>query len=886
MAVGFLVLVLAFGVLPAFAAVPAEPVPKPVREILGRSCIACHSGDQAQAEVRLDGATVDWRSLESTALWERVYGAVASGSMPPLEAPGPSDAERSRLREWLENRLARHAVMGGAVPRRLNREEYRNSIRELFGMPEFTLPDSFPADDSMLGFDNVGEGLVVSPPLMAQYLDVATGVADWILPPRQETPDVESRHYPLDAAGFTTSGGGLVEGGAFRIVSTRNMANNAAWPDRFEASRSGVYRIAFDAMPFETEAMFYAPRTEPLRVSLYARPKAGEMYAPFGDLRKLATFEIVPGADAPQACSAEVELYRGETFGIRWDNGPVYSDPPRRDLSHTFLADRLTRDRLFYAAMLEFEGGPRGTTEVQAYEAMRALIDSRTLDLSDPRLDRLPEQWGGGLGSGPHNWIKAFVYQEMYRYGPAVDLTGLEVEGPLRLIEDKETRARIALTRRFLGVREVGAADLDHADAVLRRFLTRAFRRPASEEQVRSYVGLVESHMEAVRGARLEDGLHLEVRRALVSPRFLYRGLRPGRLDDFDLASRLSFFLTSSPPDQRLFDLAAAGELSDRSVLARETERLLASGRSDAFVSSFTGQWLSTRVLRGIMPDPRLLRFFDPDREAMIDETELFFAEIMRENLPLDTFIDPGFSYRSSRLNKIYGGDLEGVAMRRVTFEKGGPHGGILGLAAVMMATANGVDTHPVLRGVWLLDNVFGTPSPDPPPDVPAIAPDTSGATSMRAQLAAHRADRACARCHDSIDPLGTVLENYDPVGRWRDHYPVYTRPLDGTEALSEEYYSTVGKGSALGPPVDAAATLADGTHLGNALDLKRYVLDRLDVFSRCLAGKLLVYATGRPLGFRDSQSAAEIVASARANGNGFRDMIVAVTQSEAFATR
>ena len=145
--------------------------------------------------------------------WSRLRSGSGSttpspaGPCRPSGVPEPSDADRSRLREWLGNRLARHAVMGGAVPRRLNREEYRNSIRDLFGMPEFTLPESFPADDSMLGFDNVGEGLVVSPPLMAQYLDVATGVADWILPPRQETPDVENRHYPLDAAGFTTSGG-------------------------------------------------------------------------------------------------------------------------------------------------------------------------------------------------------------------------------------------------------------------------------------------------------------------------------------------------------------------------------------------------------------------------------------------------------------------------------------------------------------------------------------------------------------------------------------------------------------------------------------------------------------------------------------------------------
>ena len=194
MAVGFLVL--AFGVLPAFAAFPAEPVPEPVREVLDRSCVACHSGDQARAEVRLDGATVDWRSVESTALWERVHDAVASGAMPPPGVPEPSDADRSRLREWLGNRLARHAVMGGAVPRRLNREEYRNSIRDLFGMPEFTLPESFPADDSMLGFDNVGEGLVVSPPLMAQYLDVATGVADWILPPPPGDPRRGERALP------------------------------------------------------------------------------------------------------------------------------------------------------------------------------------------------------------------------------------------------------------------------------------------------------------------------------------------------------------------------------------------------------------------------------------------------------------------------------------------------------------------------------------------------------------------------------------------------------------------------------------------------------------------------------------------------------------------
>ncbi len=806
--------------------------------------------------------------------------------MPPGGVPGPPEVERARMLAWLDAQLMRHSAVGSAVPRRLNRAEYRNTIRELFGMPDFALPDAFPSDDSSQGFDNVGESLVLSPPLMAQYLAVANAVADHILPPKRGTVGAEPRLYTIGPDELTTSGGGPVDNGPFRIVSSRNMASAAAWPNRFEAVRSGVYRIAIRVTPFETEGMFYEPRTEPFRVALHARPKTDQVYAPFGEIRKLADFQVRPDRKQAQVLTAEVELVRGEIFGIRWEDGPAYSDPPRRDFSPSFLGDRLKRDRLFYAAMLAFGGGPRGTTQVQAYEAMRALMDRGELDLGDPRLDSLPEVWGGGLSNAPHNWIKHFVYEELYRFGPAIDISGIEVEGPLRLIEDDAARIRRARTRRFLGDPDSGASDRERIEAVLRRFLPRAFRRPATGDMLRAYVELTLSHLEADPEARMEDALNLAVRRALVSPNLLYRGLRTGPLDDYDLATRLSYFLTSSPPDKRLAEVAREGNLSDSNVLAGETRRLLASARSDAFVSSFTGQWLSTRLLHNIMPDPRLLQFGDPDRDAMVAETELFFAEILRRNLPVETFIDPGFSYRNSRLNKIYGGSLTGPEMRRVTFETGGRHGGILGLASVMMATANGVDTHPVLRGVWLLDNVFGAPAPEPPPDVPAIAPDTSGTTTMRDQLSAHRADPGCARCHDRIDPLGMALENFDPVGRWRDHYPVYTKALDGREELKEEFYSTVGKGTAKGPIVDAVGILADGTRIHGAVGLKHYVLERMDLFTRCLAQKLLVYATGRPLGYRDRRAVDEIVATARNSGKGFQDLVIAVVQSDSFGVR
>ena len=871
--------VFAAPLLPAAETIPAEP-----QSFLARHCWACHAGEQPQAGVRLDGAEIDWQ--ESVEFWERVHDALADGAMPPPTASQPRDEARDRIVAWLAGKLSAYGKVGGAVPRRLNREEYQNTIRDLFDLPDFELPDSFPSDDSAHGFDNVGEGLVLSPPLMDQFLALATQVADEILPPDTGPAVAESKQYSIEAAGFGSSAGKEVAGGRFRLPSSRNMASAAAWPNRFEASQSGAYRIEISTAGYQTDRMFYERRREPFRLEVYARRKAEQTYAPLGDLRKVAELDVQPHGGTPQVLAVEIELTRGETFGLHWANGPAYSDPPRRDFSHTFLADRLTRDRLYYAAMLRYGGGARGTTQEQVYEATVALMESGELDLNDPRLDSLPEVWGGGLGNGPHNWIKAFVEEELLRFGPALDIARVAVEGPLRLIEDDEARARKARTRRFLGPRESGATDRQHAEAILRRFLPRAFRRPVSEEQVAAYAALALGHLAREPDARLEDGLHLAVRRALVSPHFLYRGLRPGRLDASDLASRLSYFLTSAPPDAGLAERARSGELSRSGGLRLETERLLGHPRSENFVRSFTGQWLSTRLLRGIMPDPRLLRFFDPDREAMIQETELFFAEILRENLPLETLVDPGFSYRSARLNKIYGGDLEGNEMRRVTFARGGRQGGVLGLASVMMATANGVDTNPILRGVWLLENVFGDPPPDPPSNVPAIAPDTSGARTLRDQLAAHRADPSCARCHDRIDPLGMALENFDPVGRWRDFYPVYTKPPDGAEALEKEFYSSIGEGVAVGPPVDAAATLPDGTRLEDATDLKRYALENLDLFARCLTEKLMVYATGRELTFGDRRIADGIARDAIRDGLGLRDLVVAIVESESFATQ
>ena len=861
-----------------------ESIPAAEHEFFARHCVVCHSGEQAQAEVRLDGSEIDWSTRGTTELWERVHTALASAAMPPEGAERPSGAERARMVAWLDSQLLRHSGVGGVVPRRLNREEYENSIRELFDMPGFVLPNSFPSDDSLDGFDNVGEGLVLSPPLLAQYLTLANGIADELLPPDSGPLEVEHKLYRIDPSDLSTTAVAHADDGSFRLLSIRTNASAAGWPARFETVHSGVYRIVIQARAYQTDRMFFERLTEPLQVHLYARRKGEQTYERFENLRKLKEFTVEPSGET-QVLTAEIELMQGESFGIRWVDGPAQSSPSNRGLVSKVVEDRMKSDRLYYAALLEYGGAPRGAGRKEIYEAITALMRSGNLDLSDPRLDKTPNEIRA-LSPMAFRGVSHFIYEEMFRFGPALDVLGVEVEGPLQLIEDDIARTRRLRTKKFLEAGSPEASRRKHAEAVLREFLPRAFRRPVSEAQLQEYMDPVGRHFDENPESTINDGLHLAVRRALVSPHFLYRGLRPGRLDDFDLASRLSYFLTSSPPDDRLVALARTGKLSQPEVLERETDRLLGGPLSENFVRSFTGQWLATRLLEGIMPDPRLTKYYQQHRRAMIAETEMFFGEILRENLPIDTFIDAGFSYRNEDSNLFYGGALEDKEMRRVTFPRGGRQGGILGLASVMMATANGVDTNPILRGVWMLDNVFGMPLPEPPSNVAAIAPDTSGATRMRDQLAAHRADASCARCHNHIDPVGMVLENFDPIGRWRDHYPIYTKPPDGQETLTEQFYSSVGKGVIDGPPVDAVGILADGTRLEDVTDLKRYILERIDVFSRCLTEKLMVYGTGRPLSYGDGRVADEIVALTAEQGNGFRDLVVNVVQSEAFHTR
>lgn len=872
--------------------VKAEAIPDKVAAIVENYCLDCHSENEPEAGINLDVLTIGWDRTTEISQWEKVFEVIKHAEMPPSDKPQPSKEARKMLEKWLESRLVQHSKVGGTSPRRLNRQEYTQTIRQVFNIQDFEVPESFPPDNSHGGFDNNGMGLILSPPLMAQYLQLANSIADEVIPSLSKKPVADPKKYQIEGKHFTT---GMGSGGAyemdhdvFRLVSSRNMASAGAWPERFEARESGIYQITINTKVFDTGDGYYKVGIDgaPVKVALYARQNTEDLYASYGDIRKLGEFDIPAEIGTKQTISLKAELFKGEVFGVRWVNGPVTSDFPKRDLSHKFLGGRLANDRILYAALNEYQGGPRGVTQPEFYEDVRKIIERGDLDLTQGFLDTLPEKYGGGIGNSWHNWVKAYAHEEMHRFGPALDVIEAEVNGPIQLIEDEETRERLARRSSFLGTRDKGESLEAYVRGVIENQFMPIFRRPLTDDEIDEYSELAMLQVEENNPESIATGLHLALRRGLISPHFLYRSLNPGQLDNFSLASRLSYFLTSGPPDEKLMKLALEGRLTHPEVLRTETRRLIRSEESVHFVHAFSDQWLGTRELINIMPDPRLLPFFDSNRLAMTDEARLLFNEVLQENLPVLDFLDPGFSYRNVNLNKIYGGELNGVQMRKITFAKGGKEGGILSLGAVMMATANGVDTNPIHRGVWLLENVFGTPTPSPPSNVPAIAPDTTGTTNIRDQLEAHQRDPACSRCHAQIDPLGMVLENFDPVGRWRTHYPVYSKKEEQPEPLKEDFYKNLGKGTHYGPKVYAGSTLEDGTALNDISDLKQYLMKRPHIFTSCLTEKLMTYATGRDLNFADRRVVESIVEKSIQSGGGFQDLIEEVILSDSFLTR
>jgi mono/diheme cytochrome c family protein len=472
--------------------------------------------------------------------------------------------------------------------------------------------------------------------------------------------------------------------------------------------------------------------------------------------------------------------------------------------------------------------------------------------------------------------------------GPGLAIQWYEVEGPLHEMWPPPSHRRLFgdLEQKPSPVRDgrnrievVSKNPEADAERILRNFARRAFRRPVTDAEVKPFVELVKAKLAAKHS--FEQSVRVGLLAVMMSPEYLFLREKPGKLDDFALASRLSYFLWSTMPDEELLAAAEQGKLSDPDVLHQQVERMLNHPKATAFTENFVGQWLGLRDIDFTMPSHLLYPEFDDMlKVSMVRETELFFAEVLKNDLSLTNFVASDFSMLNGRLAKHYGiPGVEGWEFRKVPLPAESHRGGVMTMASVLKVTANGTNTSPVTRGAWVLDRILGAPPPKPPPDVPAIEPDIRGATTMREQLAKHRQVATCATCHVKIDPPGFALESFDVIGGWRENYRTTGRGQPVTVDGQRMHYLK-------GPKVDPADVLPDGQRFRDVDELKKLLLRDKDQLARALTEKLAIYATGGTVEAADKTQLEPIVAKVRNKNYGFRTLVHELVQSDLFRNK
>lgn len=716
--------------------------------LLRTYCYDCHAADSEIALAKDESAS---QLRDNRKVWTRALALVRLGTMPPEDGEAMDDATRQQMVDLLDELAnavdcVRNPNAGKVALRRLNRAEYRNTIRDLTGV-DYQPAENFPGDDVGYGFDNIGDVLSLPPLLLERYLDAAeyiSGQAIYTPPP----PKIfEINKAPSALKGAEKYG----KGNPLGMASSGTVTLEADLPF------AGNYTLRLTASGDQAG-------DEPVMVKVKCR-----------------RFEEVVPVPQEQATEFDVDfrLGRGKhQFEISFIND--YYVPNKAD-----------RNLILHHVSL------KGT--------------ERQLSFAMP--DQLP-----------------------------------------------------ASHEKLIFVTPNGQRPADQATAaVVGRLASRAFRRPATQDEVRRLTQL--AAQVRAEGGRYEEGIQVALQAILVSPHFLFKVEQPRSvgpngemplINQYELATRISYFLWSSMPDDELLALAHQGQLRDRRRLYDKIARMIQDPRANQFVDNFASQWLQLRNLDLVKPDTRIFRSFDDNvRRLMRRETLTFFAGVMRANLPVTTLLDADFTYLNEDLAKFYGVQgVSGPEFRRVSLE-GTPRGGLLTHASVLTVTSNPTRTSPVKRGKWVLDNLLNTPPPPAPPDVPELEKSRLVGT-LRERMEQHRNNPACAACHNMMDPLGFALENFDAVGRWRNR--------DGRD------------------PIDASGRLPNGTEFNGVSELRALLsTERKDQFARCLSEKMLIYAIGRGTEYYDKCAVDKIMLYAKQNDYRFAYLIAGIIMSDPF---
>ena len=794
---------------------------------LKQFCFDCHAGDEPAAELALDAFTDNLSLIENRDVWDRVLDMLTTGQMPPSDSEQPTIEASDAFVEHIEA-IFEHADRtakpdpGRVTVRRLNKVEYKNTVRDLLGV-DFDPTENFPADDVGHGFDNIGDVLTMSPLLMERYLEAAEAIATRVIlvepPPPSKRYQRGSRLNPRHDD---------VPDTRFRLLD----------PTVTEAWKSG---------PFTTGATFFRmfPEEEILyKATLYVEPDNGTPTAEtdaYSETSATETDNETPIAASESQTPVEIALFiQGEA---------LEEVSPPAELARLVGVDPAADNKIKILKTFEITSrNPKKTQTVEVLVTGIPNIENVGIAMVKPTDGDLPSK---------------------------LQIRTLWAEGPLDTRPDTQLEI-LACTPDI--------PQIEQTREVLTRLLQGGYRRPPTETEIEQLTQFVESVQ--ADGAKWEAGIQEAIKVILCSPKFLFRlelddrpqTPEPYPIDEFQLASRLSYFLWSSMPDDELFALAEKHQLTPN--LEAQVKRMLADPKATELARDFGSQWLQIQRIATVTPDPeRFPTFGRRLRAAMLKETELFLESIFREDRSVLDLLDADYTFLNQELANHYGitdtqgnwmgqqktvpgGEaIKGKAFRRVAVQ-GASRGGILTHASVLTVTSNPTRTSPVKRGRWVLEQILGSPPPPPPPDVPELEEDHEAitGTTLRERLEQHREDPACANCHAKMDPIGFALENYNAIGAFRKK-----------EGELE---------------IDTTAVLPDGTAFDGITDLKQILKDRKQQFVRCLTEKMLTYALGRGLEYYDRPTIDRIVAQLEVEGYRSSALITEIAKSDPFRLR
>ena len=784
------------------------------REFIARHCASCHGETKPKGSIRLDALRGEWPAERES--WENVRRVLLEKEMPPRKQTQPTDPEVQTVIKWIEGRLNEATVR--TPPRRLNRFEFNNTLNDLLGIDEDFTP-FLPEDIKVHGLDTDAKALAMTGQAMAEYLRVALLAVQYAM---HNAPPAEAKTYRLVEE---------IEKAKFRTVRPDNLKMRKDDTAIFFREGSVVFRPRFMRPQYGDDSP-----------TVLDMPLLKALDFPEGDAPDRFRLTLTAQSTAPAGRSAPYLIVRinGQLVG----RIAVKPGVAPRPYSFVFRKSHLDRQlgSVTKSIVLELSCGYETPEFFADFQKEREAM-YKVLKDTKPDAMTKSEIYRKLLDGFPTLSVSTATLEPASYPAAPNPLHGLN----LAAVKTDEDRARI--------------------EALLGTFLKYAFRRPAEPSEVAPYLKMYDREKKQRGSSR--KALETCLASILCSPHFMYAFVDDERSAhrDYDRAEKLAYFLWSSMPDRELFDLAAAGKLKDPKVVDVQVERMLAHSKASRFFDRFATQWLGTARLRGNHSSSH------PDyakneneylRRSLADEAPAFFAEVVRNNLSAQRFIDSSFVVVNERTAPLYGlTGIRGGEFRRVDLPTDSPRGGVMTLASVMAATDHGKFL-PIYRGAWVRETMFNKRLPNPPSDVPPLNPmdPKFKGKSFQAQIKIHREEARCAVCHVKLEPLGNAFEILDTIGQVRDR-------SSGNVKIS---------------PADTAGDFPDGPAYRDLKEYKKIMLDTYtDDVVRALIAKLIHYGRGRPPAFEESALVDGIVESARRDDFRMRPLLKAIARSELF---